>query len=587
MLLMLFKEVDMITVLTEDDVSILQNCGNPFDCKSDAYALLYTFYKEDNSRVGRLFEVPPSMNYSDVFPVHAIKMLEDFGIRSSYASFARAKADRTLIIIPEKALSSVVALEKFIVEWEDRYAPCTDCILEMSHERQEEWRKEMLTNGRADELSGILALLAAYSGFNSYLMEDRESRKRESGTQGYKNLLANGKPIFDLVYVDDLFSRYNCFTQYYDFNVNNINRVVEGLRAMAKPNTLFYLNALDNLDATVVMEKTHAGSVDELDSMWCRIAAYCTMRYGMKFAMPDGDDRVFLQYCKDMHSRFYCHCTDYLRILQRLPDITVHSGASFMSYAVLDRKLLQEYPDRYRLLVSYKYFPLEGEQWRIEEALSPLDKLDLVDVNSYFHMDVSDVRSALSSLYRLRELCDRFNLVCPERTFDCENIFIFREGGKDYLALLDSVTGALPFHLIPVIPGYPEIKVVLSAGELTELCDVRVLACTYWNNRMFCKALGRTLKTSELYWYYPKSSVGILYVNSRVLPGVANNLEGIDFDTVGLWNSISSQLRGDLIENPLLKVFPLKGLKREFLTYYGGPHPCGDTTLNVQESLWR
>ena len=53
------------------------------------------------------------------------------------------------------------------------------------------------------------------------------------------------------------------------------------------------------------------------------------------------------------------------------------------------------------------------------------------------------------------------------RTFDCENIFIFREGGKDYLALLDSVTGALPFHLIPVIPGYPEIKVVLSAGELT------------------------------------------------------------------------------------------------------------------------
>ena len=83
----------------------------------------------------------------------------------------------------------------------------------------------------------------------------------------------------------------------------------------------------------------------------------------------------------------------------------------------------------------------------------------------------------------------------------------------------------LPFHLIPVIPGYPEIKVVLSAGELTELCDVRVLACTYWNNRMFCKALGRTLKTSELYWYYPKSSVGILYVNSRVLPGVANTIK--------------------------------------------------------------
>ena len=79
------------------------------------------------------------------------------------------------------------------------------------------------------------------------------------------------------------------------------------------------------------------------------------------------------------------------------------------------------------------------ERWRIEEALSQLDKLDLVDVNSYFHMDVSDVRSALSSLYRLRELCDRFNLVCPERTFDCENIFIFREGGKDYLALLDSI----------------------------------------------------------------------------------------------------------------------------------------------------
>ena len=126
----------------------------------------------------------------------------------------------------------------------------------------------MLTNGRADELSGILALLAAYSGFNSYLMEDRESRKRESGTQGYKNLLAkcagnpyngskilnaypystagipghphlawqtsyhtalcsrkresgtqgyknllaNGKPIFDLVYVDDsrYLSGYSC-----------------------------------------------------------------------------------------------------------------------------------------------------------------------------------------------------------------------------------------------------------------------------------------------------------------------------------------------------------------------------------------
>ena len=68
---------------------------------------------------------------------------------------------------------------------------------------------------------------------------------------------------------------------------------------------------------------------------------------------------------------------------------------------------------------------------------------------------------------------------------------------------------------------------------------------------------------------------------------------GLYYDSVGLWNHGSSLLRGKQITRLTNCGLPIKGLRRNFLSFFGGPHPflgknvdADKPTLELDYTIW-
>lgn len=575
---------------------------NPYDCSSKAYAKLYNFYSQDPTRIGELFVISEKVSVGEYIPSNAISLFSEFGIRSSYMRYQSNCVAKCLLIIPAHAMVSAAELESFIasrsLELQQQLEADNeefltnermDCVIEMTKQSQIDLCKMMLACGREAELANMIDLLSLYKCYNLYLYTGQISRRKRTPLDNYKKYECNGVPLFRFVLVDDLLAKYNCFTQNYYTNAKNITELVNEFRTLAKSNSLFYADILDVFDDAIVCEKCHAPSADTLASFWCKVAAYCTMAYSMKFCIPDGFSDVFTHYCAQMHSRLYCHCGDYLKMLQNIPEISVKLSPLFNSYAYLNKNMIAANPRLYNIRVAYQYYELDNSGWRIEHANSPLADLEIIDINSVCQMNTTDVNTAVQNSAKLKSLLQRFDTVQDNQTstFDCTNTFAFRKDGKTCIALLKQLSGKLPFIMTPVDGKLNAFKVDLDVTQLERLQDVRVLFSTIYMKKVFDKLCGRETKQSEFNWYLPETSIGLMFLNEEILPGVSDNITPVKYDTLGLWNPVSLQLRGNLSDSKLTTVIPLKGLKREYLTYYGGPVPCRNTDLFIREELWR
>lgn len=481
------------------------------------------------------------------------------------------------------------AIEEYLDEYAERYnlreAEIGICVVEMEVSEQKDYIRNLISEGDADNVIGF---------YDSYSVANYDF-----GLQVYKN---------DNDYYVDLQK------QYAGKKLINFAKIMikHNCAALRERSVIIasYKNTIDDIvetatDNTVYYYAPYAKDIEQKDRDllvrangkfgrmgYVNLAAYLALKHGIKFDIPDGFEAEYLAALQSMCKPSNMYACDYLNSLKNPPAIAVlcrDNGYAFLYQRTKSAK------DLYSITVAMSEIEESDSGFSLCNNDVETTKLnafstEILKITDYYDMHTYDYKHGLAEMQRLQKLTDAFQKLLTSKdiiklnmSLDCSNTVILRYAGKLYVAYLMKKDVLYHYKTRPIAKGYTEYdSATVNENTLRSLIDMR--AFTDYDLLIKKESLARLPQISD-------TAIGVITQLGTTNQESVSESCGLPFDTVCLWDRLVSSFRAARVARISTSI-PVMGLRKDFLTFFGGPHPCrggsleSKPTLTLERSLW-
>jgi len=328
-----------------------------------------------------------------------------------------------------------------------------------------------------------------------------------------------------------------------------------------------------------------------LGTMYVKYAAYLVLKYGYKFDVPDKMHKRFIAEMAELISPSHRYVGRYLEYLENPVPIAIKQPSMHPAFLCRRKKSPTDF-----VCITVQYVEIDSGSYTVlpcaakseRFCLSAIEVLQITDVyNLHTHNYVegrAEMRRLQQMLDSVQEALSELNSSVTE-SLDCSNTLIFRKDGHLYAGYVSDIKVRKRYSTQIFTQGYSFIEDKdFDEQTLKTLIDVR---CYPDFDVLFKRDI------RNLFGGLDDTSDG--FINTITNHNQENVTEacGLYYDSVGLWNHGSSLLRGKQITRLTNCGLPIKGLRRNFLSFFGGPHPflgknvdADKPTLELDYTIW-
>lgn len=301
------------------------------------------------------------------------------------------------------------------------------------------------------------------------------------------------------------------------------------------------------------------------DRFYLPLAAYLSLKHSYKFYVSNSNMTVFRSYASSFFNREHNHMSDYINMLLNPIKVGVHYADSGAHSICQINKIHKD------IIVDMLEVYFNNDELQIKGAPiinNRLGTFKTMNINNFYNMDTDNYDEAAFELKRLNNFLFKANKLLQSKNndivVDCSNSFICSINDRLFLCYVKFLNVKYEYQMKSLTDVDFKRTVTFDIKEMESLVDLRLFP----DYQLLGDKLCEIVNSVQL----PKTSDGIL-ANIPIGNGTKGILadSGLSFDALGLWSPISRQFRGDKVFN-FTKYIPSLGIKKSFLTYYGGPH---------------
>lgn len=494
--------------------------------------------------------------YSDVYTHNELDYYHRFGIyflREGYIP-DNPQITRILTVSPEVLQS----LENFQCWIDSNKKELSNAVivLEMGKTEQEIWFEQIKDSDQ------ILKLLSEYEVVNDYIPKGNIDAVIESANHKYEKACGSSLPLFDCY---DVFCKYPCITNSIEMNFRNIVKIADELEVFAKKKVLFTIRSFKYKEQSLVY-------------LYCAVAVYLEIKCGARFVIPESIYGVYDAIYHNICDRRYLYCHEYLDSLKFLKPVYYYypSESKFGCFVC-------PYHNGNNLIAQFISAP-KSDPSNISFHNAKLVNMNIIDLTTVYQLHTCDYALGFRELERLnadiKDFCEVIYDSVP--VIDCSNFFMYKENGEIYYAVLQKISGTVSTKCQPTAKGFIAINRDFSASELENMRDIRDM--TNLNLERALPKLGYEGNVSDCFFQDSPKIKRILFSSVQGKSMVLTD-SVIPFDDYGLIDKTAIRFRSTISED-FLDFIPIAGLRKYFLSFFGGPHPQSNINLNISNSLW-
>ena len=558
-----------------------------FDLYNSALVQIYLFYK-DNSQ-DFVYAFNPGTDIMEVLDVSAGSLYADYGIFFYKDEVVNMRARLRLLVVPDAVCGDMVSLNDFIKSsCEGSLASFTNCIIEHDFASSSSAEIKTIYNTIKSACPKISILNESFLGIDE--IADGIPRKLAKMLEIREY---SGELVYTAFDVSDIFAKY-VITRDTGDNIENSLNIIKELRKVHRVNKIFYFGGVAN---------------NSVRFLYLSLAAYLTLSSGFKFYISQNDESKYLGIMRKGVSREYNFLSDYLQIITNIPNFTVSYHDNVPNLFVKDIGRLQaarnsgDY-DKFGVTMTVQYAKVDLElRDLVDSVLSQptrvlYESVEVLRFRDYFNLDSANSVLALSELKSLNTFVRVFDKLIRNNSsalgvssLNSSNLLLFRKNGDTYVGYVTMIDGKVPFLAKPFSSNYKFVPMEVETRELPRLYDTRIFFDTDENLTPFLLQYPDFNQNKN----YKLSSTfkGCLLQGYSTTPMMVRLDKGLCLSDIGIWSTQTSQLRTELLES-LGKHLSVRALlEREYLTFFGGPHPSAISNsqavvqMELTPEIWR
>lgn len=543
----------MIEKISVTDLARL-DCKNEYRISNTVFKQLYLFYKSIGESCDKLYSIETdeddeALSYIDY---RFVDLYNKYGFIIDDAG------------IPSKVLRPYIVCRE-VVNDIDNYIKQIDEIMKDYNgafvviEATPEEQAEIYLNTDCQEYKNALenfykTCTIANPMDMSYMYDIRSQLSSDSFYKKYV--------LVDFV---DLLVETNCLkTGDTGYTVSCLNKLINNICTYDRNKTVFYFNSNNRKLKQYILSTQQVYS-----RFYLPLAVIMSIQYGYLFHVTDDKINTVHEYYNNIMGNRSNHCCDYLRNLMnpiKIGCMVSHASYMLCTLAKENYNLVVDLVEMDELIDSDDQSQILS--YRKNMSISDID---IVDITDYFMINSKDSSVVFDELYRLNKLSTIFTEVLQKNgsnvISDCSNSLILSVDGKHYFAFVRSINFKYLYN-IRCIDSDIKRTVELDSDTVTSVMDLRLF--TDYRERfpkyipiIDSKKFGRSYKGVL---YRVASNNGCDYCDVDIVP----------LDNVFLYSYITQEFRGESVFKYTDDI-PSIGLKRKFLSFYGGPVPVTGT----------
>lgn len=303
-----------------------------------------------------------------------------------------------------------------------------------------------------------------------------------------------------------------------------------------KGNTIFFIDFSNpNIAANRYLEDCF---------LW--VAVYCSIKWGVKFWMPEGAHLKYTKAIKDVFSREHLLLEDYIENIIKFPFFTVSTRFAVPFLSILNLKELAT--PNYDVKLRVISIPIDVENFALLKTSVEgpttlyLKDINIVPIRKLAKLDSINIKD--SYFEKFSAMFKKFCKVCVSEVTDLSltklnfrNILCYRYNDKVYIAYVSDIEGKLPFNILSLCKdGSPYRKDINinDLGVLNDICAVNDI------NGYVSKIVNHNkgYSNTNRYHFVKSNLEGIAerfnYVNAEVRVDEKSKLSIVDS---GVWDS--------------------------------------------------
>lgn len=325
------------------------------------------------------------------------------------------------------------------------------------------------------------------------------------------------------------------------------------------------------------------------------VAAYLAIEHKFRFELSGVLNDVYLFAASDLTRQFYNYLDEYFKLILNPVDcgFTIKDRMAYLY--VLDKNEIHGKPEKFCPVVRYAGVGFDLDTFsfidgNVINAECSLNSLEVLCMEEIFGINAVSVAKAREGILKLGKVLGRFAAVLRKAHYpvngvlDVTNTMLCRAGGVVYMAYVTGVVGNYPYNVQPVNARFKPFKEYVDVNMLHDVKDLFLLEDGVSYEKIMQKRNWVTGRNNH--YKLPRTAHGIIYNRLAAVTGLVTE-DIVMADELGLWYYTPVQFRGGK-ETGVLPYLSLDVARAcNFLTCFGGPHPCVCTSFNLDYKCWR
>ena len=330
-----------------------------------------------------------------------------------------------------------------------------------------------------------------------------------------------------------------------------------------------------------------------ISRLYALVAAYMGIKYGIHFIASKDIQRAINNNYTQIVSSLNRYASKYYKWLQNPIPFGIRKIDT--NYAFMYVRNSKASTGRSSIWISAVMVDENTLEYKgeIDTYIFDLSSIEILDYTEYFDLHTLDYSHGLEEMKKLGNFLDGLQSRLLKnsdftRSVDISNSFLFRFKGDMYVGYVEK-SEIKQVYVTKPLSKYCKAKqkaVVLSEDALCSFLDSRL----FEDGVSFIKSTVGNVNVEALFPKLDDTSDGIILKAINRESNSITGESGLHFDTTGLWGRISEEFRGNKVEKLTGFGIPVKGLRRQFLTPFGGPHMSGNKnekpSLYINSHLW-